>query len=192
MEEIWKDVVGFEGRYMVSNKGNLKRYAHTWRSGNNYSVTKSIKEGAVKTRIMSNGYEYCTLHKNGNKITKRVHCLVAEAFIDNPDNKPFVNHIDLNKLNNRVENLEWVTEKENSIHYIKNSNVDFKNRIYLPKETRIGIWNDYLNGMKPCDISRKYNICYQTAYCLTKKRKKQKRKTFTEYKNVKINRLSKG
>lgn len=69
----------------------------------------------------SKGYEIVDLYKNGKRKTVRVHRLVAEAFIPNNDNKPEVNHIDGNKHNNNVDNLEWVTKKENCRHAWNNN-----------------------------------------------------------------------
>jgi hypothetical protein len=71
----------------------------------------------LKTRISYRGYEQVTIVKqDGSRIYALVHRLVAQAFIDNPDNKPYVNHIDGNKTNNSIENLEWVTPSENMLH----------------------------------------------------------------------------
>lgn len=107
MKEVWKDVKGYEGLYQVSSLGRVKsvrRYEYTrWYGGE----LKSIRQGR---------YLRTSLCKNGKLKTHNIHRLVAEAFIPNPKNKPEVNHIDGNKENNNVNNLEWVTRKENAIH----------------------------------------------------------------------------
>lgn len=105
MEEIWKDIEGYEGVYQVSNLGRVKRFE-----------TGRILKG-VKNEY---GYLLANLSKNNIRSTKRIHRLVAEAFIPNPQNKPEVNHIDENKLNNDITNLEWVTSKENLNHGTRN------------------------------------------------------------------------
>ena len=103
MEEIWKDVEGFEGLYMVSNLGNVKSLNYRHKN----------EEHLLKLSINKYGYHFVGLHSNG--ITKNflVHRLVAKAFIENSNNLPLVNHKDENKLNNNFENLEWCTQEYN-------------------------------------------------------------------------------
>ena len=105
MEEIWKDVKGYEGLYQVSSLGKIK----------------SLYNKQNMKPYIHNGYSRITLHKNGQCKMNMVHRLVAQAFIDNPLNKPCVNHIDFNRSNNNVENLEWCTYSENQNHSFKNN-----------------------------------------------------------------------
>ncbi len=121
-KEIWKDVVGYEGLYQVSNLGRVKSLARSVIS--HYTdrkpiVTTNRKERIMKQFLYKTGYLYTGLAKNRVKKKYKIHRLVAMAFIPNPENKPMVNHIDGNPLNNRVENLEWCTNQENQIHAIK-------------------------------------------------------------------------
>ena len=106
-DEVWKDVVGYEELFSVSNRGRLfsKR-------------TNKI----LKQNIVGNGYNACVTKLNGRKgsnLVMKIHREVAKAFIPNIDELPFVNHIDGNKLNNNVENLEWVTPQGNVVHAIE-------------------------------------------------------------------------
>lgn len=101
-KETWKDIVGFEGHYQVSNTGRVK----------------SLKGG--KERVMKPGntikYLLITLSNGSLRKSFGVHRLVGQAFIENPLNKPQINHKDGNKKNNKVENLEWSTALENTLH----------------------------------------------------------------------------
>lgn len=99
MEEIWKDVVGYEGLYEVSNLGNVR------------SLFRYKKQ--LKWNVSNSGYATVELFRD--KISKRllVHRLVADAFLSNTHNFPIVNHKDENKLNNNVNNLEWCTQGYN-------------------------------------------------------------------------------
>jgi hypothetical protein len=107
--EIWKNVKGFNGIYQVSNLGRLKSF-------------KENKNGRILSNInRQGGYLSVVLGYRGLKKYTRIHRLVAETFIPNPDNKPEVNHIDGNKQNNCVSNLEWVTRKENAAHAMKHN-----------------------------------------------------------------------
>lgn len=105
MKEIWKDIKDYEGKYKVSNLGNVK----------------SVKKN--KNCYLSNSkcYKRVLLSKNGDKKGYAVHRLVAQAFIPNPNNYPCVNHIDCDGSNNKVDNLEWVSYKENNNY--KNHNL---------------------------------------------------------------------
>lgn len=109
--EIWKDIQGYEGIYQVSNYGNVKSLMFGPKN-----VKCKGEEKLLKPSKGSVGYWRVQLYKSGKVSTICIHRLVAQAFIPNPDNKPFVNHIDSNKTNNHVENLEWVTPKENTRH----------------------------------------------------------------------------
>lgn len=114
MEEIWKDIEGFEELYQVSNLGRVKR----------------VTTGRIlKSRKDIDGYLYVNLCKNGKHKTHRIHRLVAQAFIPNPENKPQINHIDEIKTNNMVSNLEWMTAKENSNHGTRNERSNRKRSI---------------------------------------------------------------
>lgn len=115
--ELWKDIKGFEGRYAVSTYGRIKSLP---RSVDNHTGKIEIKERILKQRPDFKGYMRIDLKdNNGKRCYLGVHRIVAMTFIDNPLNKPQVNHIDGNKANNRVENLEWNTNSENQKHAYK-------------------------------------------------------------------------
>lgn len=101
--EGWRDIKDYEGLYQVSNLGRIKSF------GNG----KTRKEKILKSRKDGCGYHFVTLYKEGKVKTYKVHRLVAQAFIPNPDNLPQINHIDENKSNNCVDNLEWCDCKYN-------------------------------------------------------------------------------
>lgn len=111
-EEIWKDVVGYEGLFQVSNLGRVRSYDRKVRCHNGYRTIK----GRIYTNCFDRHYYHVVLRGKKDNDVQLVHRLVAVAFIPNPDNKATVNHIDGNKLNNNVDNLEWATYSENSKH----------------------------------------------------------------------------
>ena len=119
-EEIWKDIEGWEGKYQVSNMGNVKSLERTVWNGRGYFKTS---ERILKPGKDRDGYLIVQLSKEGKVKACKVHRLVSQAFIPNPDNLPQVNHIDENKENNHVDNLEWVTCRENANHGTRNQRV---------------------------------------------------------------------
>ena len=108
--EIWKPIKGYEGKYEVSNLGRVKSKERI--SNCCYNSTRKTKEKIIAHYLEKNGYLSVCLFKEG-KHTKRVHKLVASAFIPNPNNYPCINHINGNKLDNNMNNLEWCTYSHN-------------------------------------------------------------------------------
>ena len=103
MKEVWKDITGYEGLYQISNLGKVKSL--------NYKRTG--KEKILKTSKNNNGYLSVLLYKNKESKKFLLHRLVANAFIKNPNNYPYINHKDENKENNIINNLEWCTHQYN-------------------------------------------------------------------------------
>jgi hypothetical protein len=114
LEEIWKDISGYEGFYQVSNFGRVRSLD---RKVNHYlSGTKIFRGQIIKSHPNHGGYLMVPLCKKRKRALLQIHRLVALAFIPNTDNKPCVNHLDADRQNNAVENLQWCTHLENVRH----------------------------------------------------------------------------
>lgn len=113
MIDEWRDVVGFEGLYLVSSRGEIKSVE---RRKSNNGGTQFVNERVRVLTPDKDGYLKVCLSKNGRHYVKSVHRLVAEAFIPNPYDLPVINHINEDKQDNRVENLEWCTVQYNTMH----------------------------------------------------------------------------
>lgn len=110
MYEEWRNIEGFEGFYQVSNQGNVRSLNY-----HNWGIAKNL------TPVIDRyGYERVCMCKNGKQFNRQVHRMVAQAFIDNPTSLPQINHINEIKTDNRVENLEWVSAKDNANHGTRN------------------------------------------------------------------------
>lgn len=161
MEE-WRDIPEYEGIYQISNLGRIKRKNKILKFWN--------KQGKKKHYNPKNDYQKTRLSKNGKIKTYTVHRLVAKTFIPNPENKPQVNHIDGNPLNNCVENLEWCTDKENKIHAIENNL-----KIYTINTIDRDVMLDLLNSGKTYDeIAEMLGIAKGTVFNYIRKFKIKK------------------
>ena len=167
--EIWKSIEGYEGLYEVSNLGNVKSLERQV-LGKLASYTRSVKERILKLKTSKYGYLEVSLHKEGKLSTKRVNRLVAIAFINNVNNYPQVNHIDGNKLNNHIDNLEWVTCKKNINHAVEsgltNQSNDKNNHSKLTKEDVIKIRQLISEGMMQKDVAKLYNMSTSGIYSI--------------------------
>ena len=144
MIEEWRPVVGYEGLYEVSNTGrvrSLDRYVKS--KGESYWLRKGKMLSPAKDK---NGYLKVNLSCNGKNNIIRVHRLVTEAFLPNPDNLPEVNHKDEDKTNNNVENLEWCNRKDN---------INYGTRTERQKKTNIQ--NGFWTGLSKEEYMKKYN-----------------------------------
>lgn len=114
-KEIWKDIIGFEGLYQVSNLGRVKSLPRSIRNGKGFY---NSKEKILKPNTLAKGYFQVELKKNLKRHPLQVHRLVATAFIHNPNITKYnqVNHINGNKQDNRIENLEWCDNSLNQLH----------------------------------------------------------------------------
>ena len=162
-EEVWKPISGFEGLYEVSNFGRVRRI--------DCDPYRYLKFGYA-------GRGYSQVHLYGLLGKKRdayVHRLVAEAFLENPRNCEQVNHIDGNKKNNHVSNLEWCTNQENQIHAIKlGLRVSLKGQdnpaAKLTEEQVLDLIHDLLNHVPYSQICKKYNCSKSTVAAIKAKR----------------------
>lgn len=114
MLEVWKDIPNYEGLYQISNLGNVKSLCFGARNIKKSNIVKLLHQSRNNL-----GYHKVQLYKDGKSKMFYVHRLVAMSFIPNPDNKPQINHKDGNKDNNTIDNLEWVTSKENLRHAVE-------------------------------------------------------------------------
>lgn len=126
MAEVWKDIEGYEGKYMVSNLGNVKSLKYGGKDC----------EKNLTPKVNNCGRLWVELFRNGERKQFLIHRLVAKAFIQNPNNLPQINHIDENPKNNRVENLEWCTGKYNIEYYHERHPEAARCRKHSPKYKR--------------------------------------------------------
>lgn len=151
--EIWKDVVGYEGHYKVSSKGRVMSLARNIDNGVSIFYSQPT---LLMQYISSTGYCIVTLSKNAVCKKLRVHRLVAIAFIDNPENKQYIDHINTIRTDNRIENLRWVTRSENALNPItrkRNSNCH-KGKLTWNSKRIVQIKNNEV--IRVCDSSRQF------------------------------------
>jgi len=155
--EQWMDIKGFEERYQISSSGRIKSLPRRFDTHNNGYVL--VKEKIISPGLGHNGYFLTSLRviPNGRRINFRIHRLVAEAFIPNPENKPQVNHINGIKSDDRACNLEWVSIKEN-IHHARDVLGAYRgernNKARLHVEDVIEIRILLMSGMSLADIAK--------------------------------------
>lgn len=119
--EIWKDVIGYEGYYQVSNIGRVKSLDRAFIRSNGWNDFKPSR--ILVHNLDSKGYIKFSFYKNGVSKTVRLHQLIANAFIPNPNNHKIVRHLDDNKLNNRLDNLAWGSDLDNKADAIRNGKI---------------------------------------------------------------------
>ena len=141
--EIWKDVAWYEWLYQVSSLGNVKSY-----------YIKQIKN--LTPWKDSKWYLFVNLYNSWNKKSYRVHRLVAQRFIPNPNNKPQVNHIDWNKLNNNIKNLEWCTASENIKHLF--NILWYKNNFQTNNPNKWRLWKLHHNSKKVNQYNKQWEF----------------------------------
>ncbi|MCF3107292.1 HNH endonuclease [Niabella sp. CC-SYL272] len=169
--EVWKIIPGYQ-KYMVSSIGRIKSVDKKWLTGEGYTALRQSPERILRTHLI-HGYLKVALCKNGIEKGFAVHRLVAAAFIPNPSGKPQVNHINGIKYDNRVENLEWVTGKENVNHAIKIGlwKKKRKKRVYLNDDHKREVVVLYKSGIPILKISETLGVPYTSVYSVVKKYK---------------------
>lgn len=153
MKEIWKPIKDYEGLYEISNYGRVKSFYK--------DKTKILKKG------IRNTYEIIQLSKNKKRKSFQIHRLVAEAFLDNPNNYEIVNHKDFNRINNRVDNLEWCNQKYN-VNY---SRINMIGKNHIQKDKIYGIFHRKNRGLYEVTIKQKYYGSFKTLQEALNKRK---------------------
>lgn len=113
---FWKDVVGYEGIYEVSRSGEVRTHKNKISFSKRFGVERKWKQRVLKQKVNKDRSRRVNLWADGKEKTHLVHRLVANAFLPTDPDRVFVNHIDGNRLNNSIENLEWCTSKENNNH----------------------------------------------------------------------------
>lgn len=161
--EVWKDVTGFEGLYMVSSFGRIKgcsKLIKHYKGG-----FSRRKERILKTSEDRYGYLKVVLQRDKKRLHTTVHRVVAKAFLKNPNNLPQVNHEDGNKKNNRVDNLTWCNTSYNIRHAIDNGLIDHEKvsgeNCYitnLTNELVLEIRDKMKNGIKNKEIEKEYKL----------------------------------
>lgn len=147
MEEKWVDLHGYDCKCQVSNKGRVRTLNANRYLGKYHRMISIEREHYIKPSNNGNGYLYVTLRIDGKRVHRYVHRLVAENFLEKESGKDVVNHIDFDKTNNCVENLEWCTQKENIYHSVDN--------MKKPK------------GVSYSNTGEKYITKRKNRYCLT-------------------------
>lgn len=165
--EVWKDVVGWEDRYEVSNLGNVKSKSYLKHTANMHGpISFMTKAKPLRPGLNGDGYYMVVLNRDKVSTTKSVHRIVATAFLDNPDDLPIVNHKDSNRLNNASENLEWCTHQHNVQHSYdsgSNSNAgDLHPRKKLTEFIVVEMRAKYNAGATTAQLVAEYGFKYHT------------------------------
>jgi len=175
MEEFWKDIKGYEGFYQLSNFGNIKSVNRCIiRSNGRKQTFKGIKLSPSMSKI---GYYVIALQKKGYIKRHYIHRLLAQTFIQNIDNKPYINHINGIKSDNRLENLEWCTHFENMLHsrliglnMVIGQKGENHSQSKLTNNQVLEIKNKLKSGARGFELAKEYNVSQSTICGIKNKR----------------------
>lgn len=170
--EIWKPIIGYEGLYEVSSLARIRTVERIFIKINGQKIV--IKERILKQGLNTAGYLSVGIYRNTKSTSTRVHRIFATAFIPNPQSKPNINHINGVKTDNRIENLEWCTQKENIQHAFRTglvNNTGINNGQCLLNEKKVlAIKKLLLSGITQKEIAGKYSV---TRSCILKIHRKE-------------------
>lgn len=170
MDEVFKDIAGYEGIYQISNLGDVKSLERTCLVRRKSNSIRLIKERILKPSKNPGGYLQVMLYSNNGATHSKgnwhlLHRLIAIAFIPNPKNKREVNHVNGTKADNRLENLEWATPKENSQHaYDIGLNFARNGNAKLTEMQAAEIKNKIKGGVSASFLSKEYSVSTATVY----------------------------
>lgn len=174
LTEQWKSIEGYKGLYEVSNLGQVRSLDRVMKVDNHHNIKmKKYKGMVLKPLLSQRKHSRVSLYKEKTSKRHLIHRLVAFAFIPNPENKPHINHLDSDPTNNRVDNLEWVTPKENALHaklagraYLKGE----KSNNHKLTEIEVTQIRKSKGKIRAKDLAKIYNCGESTIYDIFKKR----------------------
>lgn len=175
-ESSVRDVVGFEGLYRVTRDGRVYSSDRYETFQGRWGLTTRKRAGVLIKDWDSRGYRQVNLHRDGKVVRKSVHRLVAEAFIPNPEGYPEVNHIDENRANNCVSNLEWTDRRGNALHSVYKTSGSKSHFSILNEDDVVRIKKKIREGSSNLDIAEEYGVAHSTI---------SKIRTGTNWKHVK-------